>query len=82
MKILILILVGMFASLVSIAQSGINAANEAINSTTETATNPDSMIWFIGAVLVVLFIFLVVLALAKGAIAMSETIEINIHNKR
>jgi hypothetical protein len=44
--------------------------------------NPEQLIWFIGTILVVLFIFILVLTLARGASAMAESIGENMKVKK
>jgi hypothetical protein len=64
------------------AQSVAKSTTEAVNATSEGATTPDSVMWLIGAVLVILFTFIIIFALAKGAMAMSENIRVNLPAKK
>jgi len=74
MKIFITIIAGLFLSIISSAESVAKSTTEAVNAPEEMMTTPDSMIWFLGVVLVALFTFVIIATLAKGAVAMSEKV--------
>ena len=74
MKIFIAMITWLFASIISSTESVAKSTTEGVNAPEEVITTPDSLIWFIGVVLVALFTFIIIATLAKGAIAMSENI--------
>jgi ABC-type transport system involved in multi-copper enzyme maturation permease subunit len=71
-KKIIAVILGTLFSVVSFAQTA--TVEQGLPKSSES-TNPDTIFWILGAVLVVLFIFVVILALAKGTMALSENLE-------
>jgi len=74
MKKLSLFIAGMMITLSDFAETAVvKPVGEAMKTQADTSS-PETVFWIMGAALVVVFIFIVVLALAKGTAALSENL--------
>lgn len=76
LKTLTIVIVGMILSVIAFAVTAARQVEANVaTASMENKSNPDTLLWFLGAIVVVLFIFIVVLILAKGTKALSENLE-------
>ncbi|MCX6290561.1 MAG: hypothetical protein NT126_02200 [Bacteroidetes bacterium] len=54
--------------------SGVKTANDISPEVVDNSTTQETFFWLLGAILVILIIFVIVLALAKGTMALSENL--------